>query len=90
MDKTDTAPGHLRPDGELADLFRSVADDTLDEQHGAIKSATNAALLEWLADAPEETLDYHLGRSDAFDTLDELRQRVADRQSAPFPGDIDA
>lgn len=76
--------GYLRPDKELNDVFRAVARDLLDDEHGAVKSGTNAALLDFLENAPDDVLDYHLDR-EGYETLDDLRDGVRDRQSTPFP-----
>lgn len=80
--------GHLRPDRELNNVFTAVARDMLDDEHGAVKAGTNAALLAFLEDeAPDNVLEYNLTRKTAFDSLDELRDAVRRRQSTPFPGD---
>jgi hypothetical protein len=84
--ETDT--GHLRPDGDLADVFRPVVRDMLDDEHGAVKSGTNKALIDFLERAPEEVVQYHLGRK-GYASLDELKRSVRSRQSAPYPGESD-
>lgn len=81
--------GHLRPDRDLTNLFTGVVRDMLDDEHGAVKSGANEALLDFLEnEAPEDVLSYHLKRGE-YDSLDGLRAAVRDRQSAPFPENDD-
>lgn len=80
----DTRTGSVRPDRELTELFRAVARDMADKEHGAVKAGANKALLTFLESAPDDVLNYHLQRSD-FDSLDDLRAAVKRRQNQPFP-----
>jgi len=77
--------GHLRPDRELTNVFTAVVRDMLDDDHGAVKSGANAALLDFLEDAPEDVLNYNLGRKTDYETLGELKDAVRSRQSTDFP-----
>lgn len=77
--------GHLRPDRALNNVFTEVASDMLEGEHGAVKAGTNKALLDFLDDAREEVVQYHLNRQ-GFDSVDDLRDDVAERQQADFPG----
>lgn len=82
---TENETGHLRPDRDLNNLFTAAVRDMLEDEHGAVKSGANAALLDFLEnEVPDDVLEYHLSRSD-YDSLDELKQSVHDRQSADFP-----
>ena len=86
---SDNETGHLRPDRDLNNLFTGVVRDMLDDEHGAVKSGANAALLDFLDnEAPDDVLEYHLNRGD-YDGLDDLRDAVRQRQSADFPGNDD-
>lgn len=79
-----TETGHLRPDRTLAKIFSGVARDIQDEEHGAVKSATNKALLDFLEDADDHVVRYNLEQA-GFDTLDELEESVRGRQQLAFP-----
>jgi len=86
----DNETGHLRPDRDLNNLFTAVVRDMLDDEHGAVKSGANAALLDFLeANAPDDVLEYHLNRG-KYDSLDDLKRAVRERQSADFPSDTDS
>ena len=83
---SDKETGHLRPDRDLSNLFTAVVRDMLDDEHGAVKSGVNAALLDYLDnEAPDVVLEYHLNRGE-YENLDGLRRAVRERQSADFPG----
>ena len=77
--------GHLRPDRELTNVFTAVVRDMLDDEHGAVKSGANAALLDFLEQAPEDVLNYNLQQKTEYENLDELKDAVRSRQSTPFP-----
>ena len=84
MNENDNRTGSIRPDRELTELFRAVARDMADKEHGAVKAGANKALLDFLESAPDDVLTYHVERSD-FDSLDDLRAAVKRRQNQPFP-----
>lgn len=80
--------GHLRPDGELTDIFRGAVRDMSNQEHGAVKAGANDALLDYLfRECDDEILDYHIQRSE-YGNKAELKAAVRKRQNQPFPSDV--
>lgn len=78
---TDTDSSRVRLDGQLARVFKGVAGDVCDGEHGAVKATANEAALRFLEDVDPDVVAYNLGRH-GYDDLDSLRRTVEANQIA--------